>query len=365
VSRELLPFVQKLVIDSGRDMAVARAVKMGRKYELVYSDHFTCLLSFSNLPRRQEAKEAKQVVWNLAKAGGWDQYKLLTNEYSQALRKAIFSEATIEQKMTRFEKIHDKIKYKAFGKVTIGGKLGNKRGVAEDVPEADKAKALFEEQVKRADKAIEEIKKLKLPKVGKIWEIRKQVVGGKKASLESTAIVDPVSGKLVVSRTRIREVSLKYCKNTLKNNVPHEEFKDHIQSKIDEVKVKIKELGGECSISRVTFDTVLAKFKKSGKRNYDFLVKAGKLFQEVVFQFCLEMIEKETFPASFKDTTLHMIFKGGKGRRHNLSDNRFIHSKLWWPRLAEGLVVEEGLKQPLIEGSSVYQIGGQPGHRSE
>ena len=33
--------------------------------------------------------------------------------------------------------------------------------------------------------------------------------------------------------------------------------------------------------------------------------------------------------------------------------------------MAEGLVVEEGLKRPLIEGSSIYQIGGQPGHRSE
>ena len=33
--------------------------------------------------------------------------------------------------------------------------------------------------------------------------------------------------------------------------------------------------------------------------------------------------------------------------------------------MAEGLVVEDGLKYPLIQGSSIYQIGGQPGHRSE
>ena len=85
----------------------------------------------------------------------------------------------------------------------------------------------------------------------------------------------------------------------------------------------------------------------------------------MVYKFCLEMIEKEAFPGSFKDTILHIIFKGGKGKRHKLSDNRFVHSKPWWPRLIEGLTVEEGLKQPLIEGSSVYQIGGQPGHRSE
>ena len=78
------------------------------------------------------------------------------------------------------------------------------------------------------------------------------------------------------------------------------------------------------------------------------------------------MIEQEEFPISFQETTLHMIFKGGKkGKRENLSDNRFIHSKSWWPRTVEGLTVLGGLKEPLISNSSIYQIGGQPGHRSE
>ena len=33
--------------------------------------------------------------------------------------------------------------------------------------------------------------------------------------------------------------------------------------------------------------------------------------------------------------------------------------------MAESLVVEDGLKEALVNGSSIYQIGGQPGHRSE
>ena len=78
---------------------------------------------------------------------------------------------------------------------------------------------MFEEQEKGANGAIETIKKLKVPKLGKIWEIRKQVLGGKKACLESSAIVHPNTGKLVASRTGIKEVSLEYCKNTLTNNV--------------------------------------------------------------------------------------------------------------------------------------------------
>ena len=48
-----------------------------------------------------------------------------------------------------------------------------------------------------------------------------------------------------------------------------------------------------------------------------------------------------------------------------MTDNRFVHCKTWLPRVTEGLLVEDGLKEPLISGSSVYQIGGQPGHRPE
>ena len=66
VSRELLPFVSKLVIDSKREMAVGRAVKMGSNYQMVYSDHFTCLLTLADLPREKEIKQQKQTVWNLS-----------------------------------------------------------------------------------------------------------------------------------------------------------------------------------------------------------------------------------------------------------------------------------------------------------
>ena len=56
-----------------------------------------------------------------------------------------------------------------------------------------------------------------------------------------------------------------------------------------------------------------------------------------------------------------MIYKG-KGKREDLSKNRFIHSKSWFPRLVEGLVVEGALKKPLVEKSSIFQIGVQPNH---
>ena len=89
VSRELLPFVKKLQIDSQREMAVARAVKTGQKYQRVYSDHFTCIMTLSDLPKEKEIKQQKQTMWNLSKEGGWDKYKVLSEEYSEFLRKCL------------------------------------------------------------------------------------------------------------------------------------------------------------------------------------------------------------------------------------------------------------------------------------
>ena len=76
------------------------------------------------------------------------------------------------------------------------------------------------------------------------------------------------------------------------------------------------------------------------------------------------MFKEEVFPKQFQNTTLHMIYKG-KGRREVLSDNRFIHCKDWFARAAEAMVVRDGLKEALVSGSSIYQVGGQPGHRPE
>ena len=177
VSRELLPYVKKLQIDSQREMAMARSVKMGTAYRMVYSDHYTCLLTLSDLPREKDVRPEKTTVWNLSKEGGWNRYKVLTEAYSEALENMLEKEDTINNKMKAFNKIHDKIKYKAFGKVTIG-KKSREHEKADGKNKKLDAKELFEDVAKKVEKEIEEIKTMKKSRVGKIWEIRKKVMGG-------------------------------------------------------------------------------------------------------------------------------------------------------------------------------------------
>ena len=81
----------------------------------------------------------------------------------------------IDEKNKRFEKIHDKIRFKAFGKVTI-----RQRRIPKDELEVvgkDTVTELIKSQQKRAQSKIEDIEKG--GKVRKVWEIKKKVLGGK------------------------------------------------------------------------------------------------------------------------------------------------------------------------------------------
>ena len=264
--------------------------------------------------------------------------------------------------MNKFNKLHDKIKYKAFGKVTIQNKRETRKETEKDKPKENEK--LWEAQVERAEKEIREIETQEGGKVGQVWEMRKRILGEKKRKVEATAIINPDNKKLIVGRNEIKEVTLNYCKETLSNNEPKEEYKSLIEEKKKAVEDLNKETGGEFVVNKEVFYSKIRKFKQSRKKNYDFLTKGGKKFQEAVFKFSQRMCKEEVFPSEFQNTTLHMVFKG-KGRKEVLSDNRFIHSKTWLPRLVEGLVVEGGLREALLGGSSMYQIGGQPRHRPE
>ena len=112
------------------------------------------------------------------------------------------------------------------------------------------------------------------------------------------------------------------------------------------------------------FDTVLHKFSTKGTNSYDFLLKGSAKYKDVVFKLCKSMIEKEEFPSSFRRTILNMIWKQ-KGPSEILTNNRFIHTKeSFLPRTCEALATNK-MKQRILEKSTKYQVGGQPGHSPE
>ena len=182
----------------------------------------------------------------------------------------------------------------------------------------------------------------------------------------AAAVKDPKNGKIVTAQKEIKKVVLEYCKTNLKEKYTEPGFE--LEKDVREMlhNKRMKEIQGEgFEVTKALFNKVADKVEKSGKRNYDFFVKTGKKHKTAIFQVTKRMVRDENFPGSFNKTTLHMLFKGGRGKRkEDLKANRFIHSRLWFPRVVEGVVVEQ-MKPTILRGSSMYQVGGQSGHRPQ
>ena len=188
VSRDVVPYIRSLEIDSKRKIDIARVDRNKKRgtFWLVYSDHFPVVLTLNNLPLAKEEREEKVVRWNLAREGGWEEYKRESEKVKEKLARVVENkEISIEEAKKQFDKVHNKVKYKAFGKVTIKQKKiyiskneGDSKKKEED--EVTKARNLWEEQASIAEKELKEIDHLRNGKVGKIWEVKKRIVGGKK-----------------------------------------------------------------------------------------------------------------------------------------------------------------------------------------
>jgi hypothetical protein len=166
------------VIDRDKRFTPARPMKKKGKYKLVYTDHFSTRLSLKDLPRRKNEKERKRILWNLSRQNGWEEYKKITNEYSNKLQTIVENSSdTIEEVMAKFERVLNKIKFKAFGKVTLNNKRPESQNKDPDIKEEEekiKARQLYDEQEQHIMKEIENIKDCKNGKVGRIWNIRKK-----------------------------------------------------------------------------------------------------------------------------------------------------------------------------------------------
>ena len=153
------------------------------------------------------------MFWNLEKTGGWNRYQVLSDKCSEALNDVIDDNSkSVEEVNLKFDQIHNKIKFRCFGKVTLAGKKTKKERSKISIENEEKqAKDLLEIQIKEVEKEIEEIKMMKTGTVGKIYEVARRVRHGKKAAIQPTAVLNPKTGRLAVTKQEIKSCSLQYC----------------------------------------------------------------------------------------------------------------------------------------------------------
>ena len=226
------------------------------------------------------------------------------------------------------------------------------------------AKDLIKKQNKMIDEEVVKIQRSNSGKVGQIFKISKQLKG--EATNQAHAIKDPETKRLVVEQKEIKSISLKFCKKVLERNEPKKEMEKMFAMRKTLNEERLHENVGEgFKASKDVYDQVLAKFKSNNKRSYDFLIRASDEYKDSIFLLCKRIIESESIPDKFRESTLHQIWKRKPGtRKEDLDANRYIHCKDWLPRTVEAMVVKE-MEPAIVSATSRFQIGGVQGHRPQ
>ena len=310
-SVDLLPFVKRMLIDSERKVTPKRVVSRNKGMKFVFADHLPIIIVLEgmNVSKRTVKVETR---WNLAKPGGWEAYEVLSNKVNDDMDRIIEDDSkTIDEVIKKVDKIHDKIKYKAFGKTRIKKRVEKSKQVTEGMEDTDDdPKGILARQAKKIEEEIQNIKENNSGRVNRVFRMRNVVRGSNKADQEAHAILDTESKEIIVNQETIKEKVLAYNVNNLKNNEPSENVIELVGaiSKLHDYRM-VEANEDSFEISETDFEEVVKKFQLKNKRGYDFLVKSGRGFQKSVFKLCKRMIQDETFPEKFvKSITSHFLF---------------------------------------------------------
>ena len=205
---------------------------------------------------------------------------------------------------------------------------------------------------------------LQKSKLGKVWELRKVLFGTKTSKTQpASAITDPQTGNLVYTNEEIQKVTADHVKETLKDPDPIEKFKHVVAERnLKHFRFQKEEENLRMNYPKENFDLVLQKMKMVYKPCYRLLTKADEEYSDCIYKYFKKIVEEETLPKSFGNTTLTQLHK--KGATNDLSNWRFIHMKTEIPRLFEATITEL-IKPKLLKAVSPYQLGGIPGNRPE
>ena len=88
---------------------------------MVYPDHYALIVKMKNLPLSSNRRlpSSKFKTWNLNKEGGWLKFNELTEDNKNLKNLVIKNEDNPTIMMKEIEKELEKVKFKAFDKVTV------------------------------------------------------------------------------------------------------------------------------------------------------------------------------------------------------------------------------------------------------
>jgi hypothetical protein len=118
ISRNLLPFVHRVIVDEEQKFTPFRVIK--RKSGLIscFSDHLSLKVILRGMASAGNPIKEKETIWNLNKVGGWERYIKKTDEAAEQIKDIVNNgDNSIEEVMDKVNKLENKIKFSSFGKI--------------------------------------------------------------------------------------------------------------------------------------------------------------------------------------------------------------------------------------------------------
>ena len=319
ISKELLKYVEEVVIDKNFNFTPGKPLG-GNK--MCYPDHYGILFVMKNIPlaNRRNPNGEKFKMWNLNKEGGWDKFKEQTDVNEKFKNIANENALNPTQLMDEIDKEVTKVKFRAFGKVTVRNDLktnkelkalqkdkfdllkkNNTKERNDEINELEDkiTNEVLSHQRKKLEKEISELKDIKCKK-GKsavIFNLKDKIVGKKKAAQEATTMKDPKTNEELTKKKDIKEAALSYCVDLLTNRSPKPGFEEDLMltDLIHEKRMREK-VDNDVEFSRTTFENSLKELKQKNKNKYEFILKGGNDFKEALYKlYSLENHDYTTF----------------------------------------------------------------------
>ena len=230
ISSSLLPFLHKVEIDKDKKFTPRRVLKRKQNIMTIFTDHFSLKIELKGIPRRTDCDKI-EAGWNLGKPGGWKAYKTITDEVSDKVKNIVGQEdLDVNSVLKKIYAIDTKVKFRAFGKTKPSVKTYSTTRKCMKMCEIhpcdncknqkEKDEETYRRQTQRIELAIEQIRESKQGRVGNVFMLKRNIAGPNKTPQEAAAVRDPINGELLVNKSEIKETTLTYCINNLKNNIP-------------------------------------------------------------------------------------------------------------------------------------------------
>ena len=254
------------------------------------------------------------------------------------------------------------VKYKAFGKVTVNKRVISSNIVTEPIDDQMNVAVPPSNSsllAKQSDLFMEKISRLKETKSAKgksaaVFQLRDDVMGGKKAPIEPSVITDPCSKAKVYAPEEIKKVSLSYCKNLLTNRQAKEPFVEDLEIKdlfhFQHYREFVEDDHNELTVEQ--FERTMSTLLKKKPTKYEFLLKGGYALKKALFHLCRVTWRTEEIPPTWHKSTLVQLYKG-KGDRTELENYRHIHLKDDIPKVF-GHLVMSAARDKLFSSTSKF-----------